>query len=141
MPGAARVLGGNRAGNRSKTITAWRLVMQKITDKIGRSAVAGKTTVRDEPRAKRYYVSGIVQGVGYRYFAQRMAARLGISGYTRNLSDGRVEVYAIAPVESHGALRAALERGPQSASVSGVVEEETEIEAQFAEGFSIEYDA
>ena len=141
MPGAAWVLGGNRAGNRSKTITAWRLVMQKITDKIGRSAVAGKTTVRDETRAKRYYVSGIVQGVGYRYFAQRMAVRLGISGYTRNLSDGRVEVYAIAPAESHGALRAALERGPQSASVSRVVEEETEIEAQFAEGFSIEYDA
>jgi acylphosphatase len=141
MLGAARVLGGNRAGNRSKTITAWPLVMQKITDKIVRSAVAGETTVRDEPRAKRYYVSGIVQGVGYRYFAQRMAARLGISGYTRNLSDGRVEVYAIAPAESHGALRAALERGPQSASVSRVAEEDTEIEAQFAEGFSIEYDA
>ncbi len=141
MPGAARVLGGSRAGNRSKTITAWLLVMQKITDKIGRSAVAGKTTVRDEPSARRYYVSGIVQGVGYRYFAQRMAVRLGISGYTRNLSDGRVEVYAIAPAESHGALRAALERGPQSASVSRVVEEEMEIETRFAERFSIECDA
>ena len=141
MPDAAPVLGGNRAGNCQKTITAWRLVMQKITDKIARSAAAGETTVRDEPRAKRYYVSGIVQGVGYRYFAQRMAARLGISGYTRNLSDGRVEVYAIAAVESHGALRAALERGPESASVSSVVEEEVEIEARFAVGFSIEYDA
>jgi acylphosphatase len=141
MPGAAPVLGGNRAGNRLKTITAWRLVMQKITDKIARSAVAGETTVRDEPSAKRYYVSGIVQGVGYRYFAQRMAVRLGISGYTRNLSDGRVEVYAIAPPESHGALRAALERGPESASVSHVAEEDAGIEARFAEGFSIEYDA
>jgi acylphosphatase len=103
--------------------------------------LAGETTVRDESKAKRYYVSGIVQGVGFRYFAQRMAMRLGISGYTRNLSDGRVEVYAIAPAESHGALRAALERGPQSASVSRVVEEDTGIEARFAEGFSIEYDA
>jgi len=97
--------------------------------------------VRNEPRAKRYYVSGIVQGVGYRYFAQRMAVRLGISGYTRNLNDGRVEVYAIAPVELHASLRASLERGPQSASVSRVIEEEAEIDAQFAEGFSIEYDA
>lgn len=141
MPEARRVLGGNRAGNHQKTITASRLVMQKIADKIARSPAAGGTTVRDEPTAKRYYVSGIVQGVGYRYFAQRMAVRLGISGYTRNLSDGRVEVYAIAPAESHGALRAALERGPQSASVSRVVEEETEIEVRFAEGFSIEYDA
>jgi acylphosphatase len=141
MPGAAPVLGGIRAGNRSETITAWRLVMQKITDKIARSAVAGETTVRDEPTAKRYYVSGIVQGVGYRYFAQRMAVRLGVSGYTRNLSDGRVEVYAIAPPDSHGALRAALERGPQSASVSRVAEEDAGIEARFTEGFSIEYDA
>jgi len=115
--------------------------MQKIMDKISRSAVAGETTVRDELRARRYYVSGVVQGVGYRYFAQRMAMRLGLSGYTRNLSDGRVEIYAIGPAESHGALRAALERGPQSASVSRVVEEDAGIEARFAEGFSIEYDA
>lgn len=141
MPHADRMLGGNRAGNHRKTITAWRLVMQKIMDKIARSAVAGEITVRDEPMARRYYVSGIVQGVGYRYFAQRMAVRLGISGYTRNLSDGRVEVYAIAPAESQGALRAALERGPQSASVSRVAEEDAAIEARFAEGFSIEYDA
>jgi acylphosphatase len=141
MPAARRVLGGNRAGKHGKTITASRLVMQKIMDKIACSAVAGETTVRDESTARRYYVSGIVQGVGYRYFAQRMAVRLGISGYTRNLSDGRVEVYAIAPAESHGALRAALERGPQSASVSRVAEEEAAIEVQFAEGFSIEYDA
>ncbi len=97
--------------------------------------------MRDEPKAKRYYVSGIVQGVGFRYFAQRMATRLGISGYTRNLNDGRVEVYAIAPAESLAALRAALERGPQSASVSRVAEEEAEIDPRFAQGFSIEYDA
>jgi acylphosphatase len=141
MPGAGRVLGGDRAGNRPKTITARRLAMQKITDKIARSAAAGETTVGDDQKAKRYYVSGIVQGVGYRYFAQRMAVRLTVTGYTRNLRDGRVEVYAIGPVESHTALRAALERGPQSASVSRVTEEEAEIEARFAGEFSIEYDA
>jgi acylphosphatase len=115
--------------------------MQKITAKIARSAAAGETTVRDEPRAKRYYVSGIVQGVGYRYFARGAAVRLGIAGYTRNLNDGRVEVYAVAPAESLAALRAALERGPESASVSRVVEEEAEIDARFQSGFSIEYDA
>jgi acylphosphatase len=117
------------------------LVKQKITAKIARSPAAGETTVRDEPRTKRYYVSGIVQGVGYRYFAQRMAVRLGISGYTRNLNDGRVEVYAIGPAESLAALRAALERGPQSASVSKVIEEEAEIDGRFGDEFSIEYDA
>lgn len=97
--------------------------------------------MRDEPRAKRYYVSGIVQGVGYRYFARGVATRMGIAGYTRNLSDGRVEVYAIGSAESLGSLRAALERGPQSASVSRVVEEDAEVEGRFAGGFSIEYDA
>jgi acylphosphatase len=115
--------------------------MQKITDKIARSAAAGEATVRDEPTARRYYVSGIVQAVGYRYFAQRTAERLGVSGYTRNLNDGRVEVYAIGPRKSVAALRAELERGPQSARVSRVVEEEAEIDRKFDEGFSIEYDA
>jgi acylphosphatase len=97
--------------------------------------------VRGEEKARRYYVSGIVQGVGFRYFAQRMATRMGISGYTRNRNDGRVEVYAIGPAESLAALRAALERGPQSASVSRVVEEDAESDPRFGEGFSIEYDA
>jgi len=141
MPQAGRVLGGNRAGNRPETNTACRLVKQKIADKIGRSAIAGETNVGGETSAKRYYVSGIVQGVGYRYFAQRMATRLGISGYARNLNDGRVEVYAIAPAESLAALRTALERGPQSASVSRVDEEHAEMNPHFAEGFTIEYDA
>ena len=135
------MLGGNRGGNCPKTIMPWRLVKQKITDKIARSPAAGGTTVREEPKAKRYYVSGIVQGVGFRYFAQRMAAQLGISGYARNLNDGRVEIYAIAPAESLAALRAALERGPQSASVSRVVEEDADMKPRFTEGFSIEYDA
>ena len=97
--------------------------------------------MRDESEAKRYYVSGIVQGVGFRYFAQRMATRMGISGYTRNLNDGRVEVYAIGPAGSLAALRTALERGPQSASVSRLAEEDAEMDPRFSDGFSIEYDA
>jgi len=141
MPEAGRVLGGNRAGNRPETNTACRLVNEKIADKIGRSAIASETTVGEETKARRYYISGIVQGVGFRYFAQRMATRLGISGFTRNLNDGRVEVYAIGTADSLAALRAALERGPQSASVSRVVEEQAEISARFAQGFTIEYDA
>ena len=47
--------------------------------------------------ARRWYIRGRVQGVGYRYFAQRAAAALGLSGYARNLDDGRVEVYAAGP--------------------------------------------
>lgn len=37
------------------------------------------------------FVSGSVQGVGFRYYIQRAALRLGVKGWIRNLSDGRVE--------------------------------------------------
>ena len=44
--------------------------------------------------ARHYLVSGEVQGVGFRFFAQRVAARHQVTGYVRNLDDGRVEVHA-----------------------------------------------
>jgi acylphosphatase len=97
--------------------------------------------VHEEQNAKRYYVSGMVQGVGFRYFAERAARHSNVTGYARNLRDGRVEVYAIGAAESLRALRNDLERGPRGASVSGVVEEEAIIDANYADGFSIEYDA
>ena len=43
------------------------------------------------------YASGRVQGVGFRYFVTRRAAELGITGFVRNTSDGRVEVRAEGP--------------------------------------------
>ena len=93
-----------------------------------------------EPIARRYYVSGMVQGVGYRYFVQRAAGWLGVAGYVKNLSDGRVEVYSIGPAAALASLRAALERGPAGASVDGVSEEDAPIEPRFAHHFSIEFD-
>jgi acylphosphatase len=97
--------------------------------------------VDEKQIAKRYYVSGMVQGVGYRYFALRAARGLGLAGYTRNLSDGRVEVYAIGTDPVLASLRAELQRGPRAAEVSDVVEEEADVDPQFATGFAIEYDA
>ena len=90
--------------------------------------------------ARRYFVSGIVQGVGFRYFTQDEAERLRISGYVRNLRDGRVEVYAIGSPEKLARLRTIVERGPRGAMVQHVVEESAELDAQFAEEFSITYD-
>lgn len=90
--------------------------------------------------AKRYYVSGIVQGVGYRYFAVRAARHLGVAGFAKNLSDGRVEVYAIAPPATLKSFRAELKRGPQGASVTEVAEDAADLEPGFANQFSIEYD-
>jgi acylphosphatase len=90
-------------------------------------------------QARRYYVSGSVQGVGYRYFASRVAERLGVAGYARNLRDERVEVYAIGTPRMLDALRKELERGPRSAAVSGVAEEDAAIEPQFEGDFSVEH--
>jgi|ERR1700733_2180733 len=100
-----------------------------------------ESVVHEEQNAKRYYVSGMVQGVGYRYFVERAARHLKVAGYVRNLRDGRVEAYAIGPMASLAALRQALERGPDGASVAGVVEHDAAIEPKFADKFSIEYDA
>ena len=96
---------------------------------------------QDNHKAKRFYVSGSVQGVGYRYFASRIAKRTGIVGYAKNLSDGRVEVFAIGTPEMLATLRRELERGPQSAVVLKVIEEDAAIEPEFEQGFSIERDA
>ncbi len=91
-------------------------------------------------QAKRFYVSGMVQGVGFRFFAQRAADRLGVAGYVKNLNDGRLEVYAIGQAEQLCALRAELERGPRTASISGVAEEEAEVVPRYAGEFSIEHE-
>lgn len=91
--------------------------------------------------AKRFHISGIVQGVGYRYFAQRVAVRIGIRGYVRNLRDGRVEVYAIGSPSELSRLRPELERGPHGASVSEVIDEDAEVEEKRSTHFSIERDS
>src|ERR1700720_1866847 len=90
--------------------------------------------------ARRYLISGIVQGVGFRYFVQDEAGRLHLSGYVRNLRDGRVEVYAIGSPEKLARLRTLIERGPRGAMVQHVVEESAELDPQFAQEFSITYD-
>jgi acylphosphatase len=74
--------------------------------------------------ARRWYVRGRVQGVGYRAFAQRSAHALGLTGYARNLDDGRVEVYAAGPSEKLAELTPLLHRGPRWADVRGVEEQE-----------------
>jgi acylphosphatase len=70
--------------------------------------------------ARRYLISGRVQGVGYRYFTQDVANREGVSGHVSNLPDGRVEVQAEGDEESLNRLEAALWRGPSHARVADV---------------------
>ena len=94
-----------------------------------------------ERQAKRFFVSGTVQGVGFRFFAERTASSLGVGGYVKNLFDGRVEVYAIGSAEEMEALKNALQHGPRMAAVERVDEEDADILRDYANVFSIERDA
>jgi acylphosphatase len=87
-------------------------------------------------QARRYVVRGRVQGVGYRYFAQKSASGLGLSGYTRNLDDGTVEVYAVGTQDQLSELAGLLRMGPRFAEVRGVEEKEAAVETRT--GFRIE---
>jgi len=78
--------------------------------------------------AKRWLVHGRVQGVGFRYFAQRAAGSLGLSGYVRNLDDGRVEVYASGTERQLSEMAGLLRHGPRWADVRGVEELEAAVE-------------
>jgi len=80
-------------------------------------------------------VRGRVQGVGFRYFVQRKAVELGLDGWTRNLDDGTVEVYAAGPLERLSDLAAALHVGPRMAEVRGV--DELEDVVRKTAGFSV----
>ncbi|HEV2387541.1 MAG TPA: acylphosphatase [Candidatus Acidoferrales bacterium] len=94
----------------------------------------------DDPRiARTYYVSGIVQGVGYRHFIRRVAETLGVTGYARNLRDGRVEIYAIAAPEQLDGLRKKLEQGPASAAVTEIYEEPAQLLPRYDAEFTIEH--
>jgi acylphosphatase len=96
--------------------------------------------VSEQKQARRFYVSGRVQGVGYRFFACRVAEEQGVTGYARNLRDGRVEVYAIGTEAQLRALLAELRRGPRHASVEAVGEAEAELLPRYAWHFSIDQD-
>jgi acylphosphatase len=78
--------------------------------------------------ARRWLVRGRVQGVGYRWFAQKAAAGLGLNGYARNLDDGRVEVYAAGPAAKLDELAGMLHHGPRWADVRGVEEQECAVQ-------------
>lgn len=65
-------------------------------------------------------ISGRVQGVGFRAFVAEAAGRLGLSGWVRNLGDGRVEVLAEGGAAALDALAAACGRGPLLARVDAV---------------------
>lgn len=75
---------------------------------------------RADRQAKRYVVSGRVQGVGFRYFVRRQAEALGLAGWVRNLPDGRVEAFIEGPPAQLEQMETLLGEGPSMSRVEGV---------------------
>ena len=81
-------------------------------------------------------VSGRVQGVYFRGATQRRARELAVTGYARNLPDGRVEVLVCGPPEAVDSLCEWLWQGPPSANVTAVTCSVAEADAP--DGFTID---
>jgi acylphosphatase len=73
----------------------------------------------------RYIVSGRVQGVGFRYFVQSVARRESLTGWVRNLEDGRVEAAVAGERDALDRFDRAIRQGPPGARVDKVVVDET----------------
>jgi acylphosphatase len=86
--------------------------------------------------ARRYLISGRVQGVGFRVFAEAQAAVEGLHGWVRNLPNGGVEVLFEGDAESVDRAEAKLRRGPAGARIQDVTVEEI-VPSGRATGFSI----
>jgi acylphosphatase len=69
---------------------------------------------------KGFLVKGLVQGVGFRYFALKMANKCGIKGYVKNLDDGSVEIGAFGSEEAMSQFEKEISVGPSQASVFSV---------------------
>ena len=70
--------------------------------------------------ARRLVISGRVQGVGFRWFAHDAARREGVTGWVRNLPDGRVEAHVEGDAESVTRVERAIRQGPPGARVDSV---------------------
>ncbi|MGC6248386.1 acylphosphatase [Bisgaard Taxon 45] len=73
---------------------------------------------------KQFFIYGLVQGVGFRYFTWKTATQIGVKGYVRNRQDGSVEVVATGTDTQLAQLSAWLNHGPRTASVEQVIEQD-----------------
>ena len=80
------------------------------------------TSTEKATQARRFVVRGRVQGVGFRWFVEREAHVLGVSGWVRNNADGSVEVLAQGTRDQLLGLRSRLRQGPRAARVDDVEE-------------------
>ena len=89
----------------------------------------------EQQTARRFVVSGRVQGVGYRAFAQHAARGIGVTGWARNFADGNVEVHANGTESQLDDFEARLRQGPRWGEVRSVAV--TEAAVSDTSGFQI----
>ncbi|MBK9293760.1 MAG: acylphosphatase [Oligoflexia bacterium] len=75
--------------------------------------------------AKKVYISGKVQGVGFRFHAHEKAYELGVKGWVRNLKDGRVELFLVGSEQAVTQMLAWCHQGPPAAKVEKVEAQES----------------
>ena len=84
------------------------------------------------------WISGVVQGVGFRFFAVRQARELGVSGWVRNTPDGRVEVVAEGEEWQLEELAKGLKTGPSHSTVTATNIKEEKFQNEF-DGFEVRF--
>ena len=84
------------------------------------------------------YVSGVVQGVGFRYFTRKVAKELGLKGYVMNLPDGRVYITVEGDSGRLEKFLSAIKEGPPMAIVKSIEVRESRADDRF-EDFTIRY--
>jgi acylphosphatase len=94
--------------------------------------------VKQEEVARRYIVSGRVQGVGFRNYVEHIAGKLGVEGFVRNRRDGSVEVFAMGTPERLKQMGFSLEKGPMMSHVIKVREEPDTPDERYKGNFIIE---
>ncbi len=90
-----------------------------------------------EPVRRKIYFSGRVQGVGFRFTVESVASRFTVTGYVRNLPDGRVELVAEAPFDELDRFQSAVEEAMRS-NIREVHAVDTPATGQFT-SFGIDY--
>jgi len=81
--------------------------------------------------ARRFLIRGRGQGVGFRYFARDVALREGVTGWVRNLPDGRVEALVEGEAEAVTRVERALRTGPGGARIDSVFVDTEEASATY----------
>ncbi len=84
------------------------------------------------------YISGVVQGVGFRYFTRKMAKESGVTGFVMNLSDGKVFLVAEGSDEQLEKFLSTIRQGPLHAIVKKVDTVQKEGTGEFS-NFTIKY--